>query len=117
MYTYLYDSTFDGLLTAYFYAYKDKQTYNICSESHHQPDLVSTVKEIHTEPDKAERIRKSVYTRLSSSIMYNLYLLYLSELPNCDMLGLHYLRLCYNNGIAINNAKLYLSFQITFIYH
>ena len=57
------------------------------------------------EKKQAERIRKSVYTRLSSSIMYNLYLLYLSELPNCDMLGLHYLRLCYNNGIAINNAK------------
>ena len=105
MYTYLYDGTFDGLLTVYFYAYKDTQIYNICSALHHQPDLLSTVKEIHTETEKAERIRKSVYTKLSSTIMYNLYLLYLSELPNCDILGLQYLHLCYDNGIAINNAK------------
>ena len=37
--------------------------------------------------------------------MYNLYLLYLSELPDCDLLGLRYLRLCYTHGNAINQAK------------
>ena len=105
MYTYLYDGTFDGLLTVYFYAYKDSQIYDICPAYLHQPSLHSIVKEIHTESDKAERIRKSVYTKLSSTVMYNLYLLYLSELPDCNVLGLEYLRLCYNRGIAINTAK------------
>ncbi len=105
MHTYLYDGTFDGLLTVYFYAYKDNQIYDICSTLRYQPDLLSTPKEIPTETDKAERIRKSIYKKLSSTIMYNLYLLYLSELSNCDMLGLQYLHLCYDNGIAINNAK------------
>lgn len=105
MHIYLYDGTFDGLLTVYFYAYKDPDIYNICPLQQYQPDLLTTPKEIYTEPDKAERIRKSVYSGLSSSVMYNLYLLYLSELPECNLLGLQYLRLCYAQGIAIHHAK------------
>ena len=105
MNTYLYDGTFDGLLTAYFYAYKDTNLYTICAQAKHQPALHETVKQIATQTDKAERIRKSVYDKLSSTVMYNLYLLYLSELPDCDVLGLRYLRLCYQHGISINQAK------------
>ena len=105
MHSYLYDGSFDGLLTVYFYAYNDKNIYEICSQATYQPSLHTIPKDIVTQTDKAERIRKSVYAKLSSSVMYNLYLLYLSELPNCNMLGLEYLRLCYNQGIAIHNAK------------
>ena len=105
MNTYLYDGTFDGLLTAYFYAYKDTNLYTICAQAKHQPALHETIKQITTQTDKAERIRKSVYDKLSSTVMYNLYLLYLSELPDCDVLGLYYLRLCYQHGISINQAK------------
>ena len=105
MHTYLYDGTFDGLLTVYFYAYKDNCIFNICPLQQYQPDLHSIKKDVHTEPDKAERIRKSIYTKLSSTVMYNLYLLYLSELPECNLLGLQYLRLCYNKGIVIHTAK------------
>ena len=105
MHTYLYDGTFDGLLSVYFYAYNDKDIYTICPQTLYQPSLHTIPKQIVTQKDKAERIRKSVYTKLSSTVMYNLYLLYLSELPDCDVLGLEYLRLCYKQGIAINNAK------------
>ena len=105
MYTYLYDGTFDGLLTVYFYAYKDSEIYEICPQALYQPSLHTIPKHISTQPDKAERIRKSVYTKLSSTVMYNLYLLYLSELPDCNLLGLQYLRLCYSRGIIIHTAK------------
>jgi len=105
MHSYLYDGSFDGLLTVYFYAYNDKNIYEICSQATYQPSLHTIPKDIVTQTDKAERIRKSVYAKLSSSVMYNLYLLYLSELPNCNMLGLEYLRLCYSQGLAIHNAK------------
>lgn len=105
MYAYLYDGTFDGLLTVYFYAYNDHSVHTICPFALYQPTLHETPKEIVSQLDKAERIRKSVYQKLSSSVMYNLYLLYLSELPYCDLLGLQYLRLCYQKGIEIHNAK------------
>lgn len=105
MRTYLYDGSFDGLLTAYFYAYKDKDIYDICRQTHYQPDLVSKPLDISTEEDKAQRIVTSVQQTLSSQTMRNLYLLYLSELPRCDFLGLQYLRLCYQQGAAVYLAK------------
>lgn len=105
MHSYLYDGTFDGLLTVYFYAYKDSDIYEICPQALYQPGLHTIPKQIVTQPDKAERIRYSVYTKLSSTVMYNLYLLYLSELPDCNILGLQYLRLCYTHGVAIHTAK------------
>ena len=62
MYTYLYDGTFDGLLTVYFYAYKDTQIYNICSALHHQPDLLSTVKK-YTLRLKKQSVFANLYTQ------------------------------------------------------
>lgn len=105
MHIYIYDGTFDGLLTVYFYAYKDHDIDSICTQEQYQPTLHAIPKQCITEPDKAERIRNSIDAKLSHTVMYNLYLLYLSELPNCDLLGLQYLRLCYSQGIAINQAK------------
>ncbi len=105
MNTYLYDGSFDGLLTAYFYAYKDTDVYTICSEASYQPNLLSQPITITTEADKAKRIMRSVQQNLSGYTMQNLYILYLSELPDCDLLGLHYLRFCFQHGANINNAK------------
>lgn len=105
MHSYLYDSTFDGLLTAWFYAYKDDTVYTICRNTDYQPDLLSQPVPVKTQPDKADRIRQSVQHNLSSYTMRNLYLLYLSELPDCDLLGLQYLRLCFQHGAGINHAK------------
>ncbi len=102
---YLYDGTFDGLLTAYFYAYKDQDIYDISRQDSYQVDLLSQPRSIATEVDKAARIYRSVCQKLSADTMRNLYLLYLSELPHCDLLGLRYLRLCFANGTQINRAK------------
>ncbi len=105
MQTYLYDGSFDGLLTVCFYAYKDSDIYTIDREAGYQPDLLSRPVTIKTELDKAQRIVRSVQQNLSAYTMRNLYLLYLSELPDCDLMCLQYLRLCFQNGAAINNAK------------
>ena len=106
MYTYLYDGTFDGLLTAYFYAYKDSQIYDICPAQLHQPSLHSIIKEIHTESDKAERIRKSVYTNLSSTVMYNLYLQYLWQCLCCSRGADTLVQVHYNRAVRSNTADI-----------
>ena len=105
MHIYLYDGSFDGLLTAYFYAYRDPDVYDICRQSTYQPDLLSQPTVITTQTDKAARITRAVEQKLSAYTMQNLYLLYLSELPYCDLLGLNYLRLCFQQGANINRAK------------
>lgn len=105
MQTYLYDGTFEGLLTAFFYAYRDPDIYDIARQDNYQPDLLSQPVVIHTEQDKVNRIEQSVKHNLSEHTFQNLFFLYLSELPNCDWLGLRYLRLCFTEGAGINRAK------------
>ena len=105
MNTYLYDGSFDGLLSAFFYAYRDADVYTITRWQNYQPDLLSHPRRISTQADKAERLYRSIQQKLSQNTLHNLYLLYLSELPDCDWLGLRYLRLCYTQGAGINRAK------------
>ena len=105
MNAYLYDGSFYGLLTAYFYAWKDVDIYSITRETSYTPDLLSQPVYIAVQPDKARRIIRSVQQNLSIYTMKNLYLVYLSELTECDLLGLTYLRLCFSKGNGINRAK------------
>ena len=105
MHLYLYDGSFDGLLTAYFYAYRVQDIYDICRQDAYEPDLLSQPHVMATEQDKADRIQSAVRRKLSEDTLHNLYLLYLSELPHCELLGLTYLRLCFAHGASINRAK------------
>lgn len=102
---YLYDGTFDGYLTAIFYAYPEKEEVSIYKESIYSPSLLSTSKVILSEADKSDRVYQSILSKLSHDTLDNLYKVYLSEAPNAETLGLHYLRLCYRYSDDINLAK------------
>lgn len=102
---YLYDGTFDGYLTALFYAYSDKEEVHIYKEKEYTPSLLAVSRLITTEADKADRVYQSVYSKLSKETLDQLYHLHLSHKEEADTLGLHYLRLCYQYGDSINLAK------------
>lgn len=102
---YLYDGTFDGYLTAIFYAYPEKEEVGIYKESVYSPSLLSTSKWIQSEADKSDRVYQSILSKLSLNTLDNLYKVFLSEAPDAETLGLHYLRLCYQYSDDINLAK------------
>lgn len=101
----VYDGTFDGLLTACFDGYQDREVTDIQPLRHYQPDLLQRPQEIITDKAKADRVYHSILTKLSYHTLENIYYVYLSELPNCDFLCLQYLRLCYQQGNKINAAR------------
>ena len=103
MQQYIYDGSFDGLLTAIFYAYKADAC--ITSQIHYQPNLLLEPIVIPLEDDKAARVATSIQTKLSHAIFQTIYHLYLSTSPSCEQLILDYLRLCYRYGPSINLAK------------
>lgn len=105
MIDYLYDGSFDGLLTCIFYAYKDKKASSIFREDTYHPSLLTTSKTIKSEEDKASRVHTSILKKLSYSTLSNVYHLYLSEYDDAETLILHYLRLCYTHTDTINLAK------------
>ena len=105
MIDYLYDGSFDGLLTCIFYAYKDKKASSLSREDAYVPSLLTTSLFIPTEADKAERVYNSISAKLSKATLSNVYAIYLSEYEDADTLILHYLRLCYTYSDDINLAK------------
>ena len=105
MIDYLYDGSFDGLLTAIFYGYQEHDEVQIHKESAYAPSLLSTSKQVLTESDKADRVYTSIHDKLSISTLENVYCAYLSEEENVETLILQYIKLCYQYTDSINLAK------------
>jgi probable DNA metabolism protein len=102
---FLYDCSFEGLLTTIFYAYGCKDEIKITKSSSYVPSLITTTEEINTEEDKFNRVYSSIRDKLSYSTLRNVYYLYLSDIPNSEDLIYRYIKLCYKFGDSINLAK------------
>lgn len=102
---FLYDGSFEGLLTCIFYAYCEKGEVKITKKYSYIPSLLSEVKEITTEEDKANRVYESIQNKLSLNTLENIYYLYLSDIPDIEGLILQYVKLCFTYGDSINLAK------------
>lgn len=105
MIEYIYDNSFDGLLTALFYAYSSKTEVRITAASRYMPSLLTQPHHVTTEEDKALRLVRSIRHKLSPSLLKDVYYLYLSEAPLAENLILDYLKLCYTYGPSITLAK------------
>lgn len=102
---YLYDDSFEGLLTTIFYTYRIQEPLQITRFSQYLPNLLAEPISITTEEDKSDRVYNSLLTKLSASTLRKVYYLYLSELPEVDTLIYRYIKLCYQYGDSINLAK------------
>jgi len=102
---FLYDGSFEGLLTTIFYAYGYKDEIKITKSSSYVPSLITTTEEISTKEDKFNRVYSSIRDKLSYSTLKNVYYLYLSDIPNSEDLIYRYIKLCYKFGDSINLAK------------
>lgn len=102
---FLYDGSFEGLLTTIFYTYKYKDEIKITKSSSYIPSLITTTEEVITEDDKFNRVYSSIRNKLSSSTLKNIYYLYLSDISAVEDLIYKYIKLCYKFGDTINLAK------------
>ena len=69
MKNYLYDGSFEGFLTAIFYAYQDKESPLITRELNYIPNLLYEPIKVNVEQDKFKRVYTSIQTKLSTSIL------------------------------------------------
>ncbi len=102
---YIYDNSFDGLLTAIFYAYSEKDAVRITKDMNDLPNLFYEKVTVITEQDKAERVYTSLNSKLSYETLSNVYYLYLYNDPAVDTLILSYVKLCFKCSSTINLAK------------
>ncbi len=93
MTVFIYDKTFEGLLTAVFDAYFRKTFPMVMlAEGELLPLFYDEVVTIYTDKAKAERVWKGLQKKLSPSALSYLTISWLSELPDIDLLLFRYIR-------------------------
>lgn len=102
---YLYDGTFEGLLTAIFSCYSSKSEIKITKSKNYIPSLISYPIDINTDATKFNRVYSSIKEKLSYRTLKTIYYLYLSDIEEIESLIFKYIKLCYRYGDNINLAK------------
>lgn len=103
MLTYVYDGSFEGLLTAIFDAYYRRESPDsITPEQGLQQDLLAHYTRIVTDPVKSDRVYESIWSKISQEALKNVYYAYLSGDPEAGTIIYRYLRLGWKMGSNVD---------------
>lgn len=90
--TYLYDGTFDGLLTIVFDCYVLKKLpLKIIAENKYIPNILDDIERVITDYNKATRIFNGIVKNISYDVLYNSYYAFLAEYNEKEINILKYL--------------------------
>ncbi|MBP2071884.1 TIGR03915 family putative DNA repair protein [Thermoanaerobacterium butyriciformans] len=103
MVNYIFDGTFDGLMTVIYVSYYNRQIPNdILSENSYQKNFLGDDIYISTDINKSDKVQNAITTKISKEALKNIYYVYLSELESSYMLIYKYVRLGFKIGRKIN---------------
>jgi probable DNA metabolism protein len=95
---FVYDGSFEGLLTAVFEIYEYKASAaRIIPEGRYQPDVFAEKRPVISDATKANRVWKGLQRRLSSQGLLNVFSVYLSERTDTEALLLDFFRMVFAN--------------------
>ena len=101
---YIYDGTFEGLLTIVFNCYTNKCIPNkIISNSDYNENFLETFEFIKTDFEKSKRIYEGIKNNISFNALYNCFSAFLSSNANKDINILKFLILGFQVGPKIDN--------------
>jgi len=99
---FVYDGSFEGLLTAVFDIYESKaDPVRIIAADKYQPDAFAIHQTVHTDAVKANRVWKGLQKRLSPSGLLHVFSVYLSEQSDRESLLLAYFRLVFASPVSV----------------
>ncbi|MCR4434297.1 MAG: TIGR03915 family putative DNA repair protein [Clostridiales bacterium] len=102
---FLYDGSFEGLLTAVFEAYyRHEVPERILSRKYYQESLLDQVLYIRTDPSKAYRVYRSIKEKISPLCYKNVYYTFLSEHEDAATWIYNYLRLGWSMGKEVDSC-------------
>ncbi len=102
MISYVYDGTFEGLLTLVFNVYEQKQIpEQILQQKHESEILFPASHKINTDEQKAERVWKGLQKKLSPKALQKIYRVFLSESEGVEMLIFNYIKLVFDTSYSI----------------
>lgn len=99
---FIYDHTFDGLLTCLFEAYNRKVFPDLlCKEREPLPLFYDEIIFIVTDKEKYNRVWQGLQKELSATALTNLTYGWLSELPDIDHLLFRYMKKVFDSPVSI----------------
>ena len=102
MIAFIYDKTFEGLLTAVFDAYVRKSFPDVLlAEGEPLPLFCEETVTIYSDKKKADRVWKGLEKKVSKLSLSGLTVSWLSELPEVDMLLFRYIRKALDHSKSI----------------
>ena len=101
--TYVYDGSFNGLITCIYNAYYDKvsteEIYIVSeTEDYSQSALFDREVAVETSEEKAKRVMSALIKKVSYDVYYNIYMVYLSYYPQKGELIYRYVKMCFSMG-------------------
>ena len=100
---YIYDGTFNGLLsTIYDTFYSNDDPDRILKESCYQKNLFAETRDVETDPDKADKVSQAIRTKISKEAFRNIYYAFLSESKDIELYIYRYLQKGFRAGPGLN---------------
>jgi len=95
---YLYDGTFEGLLTCIYYHYKKEKAAGIYNISSYQQSLLNSCETVETDEEKAKIVSEAINKKISREAYVNVYYCYLSDYENKENIILNFLMFGFKYG-------------------
>lgn len=103
MVDYLYDGTFEGLLTCIHHHYYKEKASGIFPAESYQSRLFSNFEMIETEEQKATTVYEAIEKKISNYDLRRIYKVYLSTVENKESKILQYIRLGFKEGSKVSS--------------
>lgn len=111
---YLYDGSFDGLLTCIYHHYYQEPASGIYRQENYQPTLMVDSTVVITDAALSNRVYEAIEEKISSHALTVIYHVYLSSASDKENLILNYLRLGFRMG---SEVELYHSHKDVYPVH
>ncbi|MGX8773975.1 MAG: TIGR03915 family putative DNA repair protein [Bacillota bacterium] len=103
MLDYLYDETFEGLLTCVYHHYYTDRAAGIYPCDGYQPSMLNGFMEVETDKDKADRVYSAIGTKISDYALRLIYRAFLSGIRGKENVILNYILLGFRTGPSVGS--------------
>lgn len=103
MIDYLYDGTFEGLLTCIYHHYYTDRAAGVFPREEYQPSMLNGYLEVETEEEKAARVYDAIERKISGYALRMVYRAFLSDAPGKETVILRFVVLGFRTGPSIGS--------------
>lgn len=99
---YIYDGSFEGMLTCIHHHYYTEKAERIVEEDEYQPSFLTGCMKVETDEAKADTVYSAIEKKISAYDLRRIYKVFLSNDPDKEMKILRYVVMGFKRGSAVS---------------